>query len=63
MRWVKLWAVLAGVYLAARLVIGWAIPGSAELGGAFAARLAVVPILQAAAAGAVLSFLRRSRRS
>lgn len=59
MRWVKLWGALAAVFVSARLVIAWAIPESAPLDGAFWARLAVVPVLQAAAAGWVLSALRR----
>ena len=59
MRWLKLWAALAGVFFAGRLVIAWAVPGSAPIDASFWTRLAVVPVLQTAAAGWALSVLRR----
>ena len=59
MRWVKLWMALAGVFLSGRLIIGWAVPESAPVDGAFWARLAAVPVLQTAAVGWALSVLRR----
>lgn len=62
MKWVRLWIVLAGVLLAARLAIGWAVPSSAPVDAAFWTRLAIVPVAQSAAAGWVLTRLSRRRR-
>ena len=59
MRWVKLWAVLAGTYLAASLAIGWAVPESPPPGGPFYARLAAVPLAETLVAGWLLSRFRR----
>jgi hypothetical protein len=59
MPWWKLWIALAGVYLAARLAIAWAVEGPETPPGVVLARLAVVPLAQTAAAGWALSFFRR----
>jgi hypothetical protein len=59
MRWVKLWVALAGVWLAARLAVAWAVGGPETPSGPFLARLAVVPLAQTAAAGWALSLFRR----
>ena len=64
MRWVRLWFVLASVFLAARLAISGAVPSSAPVDAAFWARLAVVPVIETIAAGWILTRLeRRSGRS
>jgi hypothetical protein len=64
MKWVRLWIVLASVFLAGRLAIGWAVPSSAPVDAAFWARLAVVPAIETAVAGWILTRLaRRSGRS
>ena len=55
MRWIRLALVLAGIELAGRFAIAWAIPTSAAPGPAFYARLVVVPLAEAAAIGAVLA--------
>jgi hypothetical protein len=61
MRWLAIWLLLTGIYLAGWVLTGWLLHGRLELGTANLAGLAAIPLAQTAALRGLAAFRRMFR--